>query len=456
MKRKNIIILVIYFLAIIVFNLKIDNYQKRIAVFPDECSHIAYIAYLEQSNKLIPEFNNMKELSIGSFLKDNDYKQDRENEEKIRNGVNTGDDISIDFNENTINHLCHPPLYYHIMRLFNQVHVVNNTVTYNLRNLRNISQILSNIGLILAFLIGYKKLKSVLANLIYASLLITIPLFTCVGGAVTNDVLSLIGIAVFVLGMMRLEDNDRNNLTFCLIYLGIAICALNKITALVMVSISYIVINAIIVIREKSIKHIFCKQNLISIPFFATIFVYYIIVFIKCGTVTPSLMNLNFDYYKTTEFYDSEIYVQGYTLKYYGKIFWKGFLNYWAGYGYYREIKSFYMVIPSALIISFPFLNIIYMKAQKKKLDITNITICLSSIIAMCIQFTRQCIEFYTVSGYLGGNQPRYYLCVMPSFMLLISSIVENSIAKDERNKKKIAYSIVFLIYIFLIEIGLW
>ena len=456
-KRKNIIIISIYIIALIMFNIKINYYQKNIYIYPDECSHIAYIAYLEQTNKLIPEFENMKELSIGTFLKEYDNSIDeREVATKIQEAVKSGEDVTIKLNENTINHLGHPPLYYHIMKIFNIVNVENGEVTYNLRELRNASQVLANIGLILAFIIGYKKLKSVTSNLIYASLIVCVPQLSFISGAVSNDVLSLVGVNVFLLGAIRLEEKNRNYLTYFLIAIGIFICALNKLTALTILFFACIFIIILLTIREKNLKFIFCKQALATLPIYMLILAYFIIIYTRYGAINPSLIHINPEYYRLTEFYDTDIYVPAYSLKYYAKIFWQGFLNYWAGYEYYRESTNFNQVIPSALIILFPFINLIYKKIKKEKIDIVNISVALSTIIAIIIQFVRQCIEFYTVSGYLGGNQPRYYLCVMPSFMLLISEVVEKSISKDKKNIKKIIYIAICVGYIASIEIGLW
>ena len=55
-KNKKTIIIIIYIIATVIFNIKINYYQETINEFPDESSHIAYIAYLEETKKIIPEF----------------------------------------------------------------------------------------------------------------------------------------------------------------------------------------------------------------------------------------------------------------------------------------------------------------------------------------------------------------------------------------------------------------
>lgn len=204
--KKTHIIIIIYFLALIIFNIKIDCYQVAIGEFADESAHIAYIAYLEETGRVIPKFEEMQEM------------------------VGMAKDETNSFEEGTVNHLGHPPLYYHLMKLFNIVQVNDGVITYNLNALRTISQIISNIALILAFVIGYSKLKSIFANFIYAMFIVSIPLITYVSGAVQNDVLSFLGMNIYILGMMKLVENKRNYLTYFLIAIGTFICLLNKLT----------------------------------------------------------------------------------------------------------------------------------------------------------------------------------------------------------------------------------
>ena len=204
--KKTYIICIIYLIALIIFNIKVDYYQQTIEEFSDESSHIAYIAYLEKTGKVIPEFENMQEMKELAKVETNE------------------------FEEGTTNHLGHPPLYYHIMKLFNVVQVDDNKITYDLDLLRTISQIISNIALILAFIIGYSKLKSIFANFIYAMFIVAIPLLPYISGAVQNDVISFLGVNIYILGMMRLVEQKRNYLTYFLIAIGTFVCLLNKLT----------------------------------------------------------------------------------------------------------------------------------------------------------------------------------------------------------------------------------
>ena len=204
--KKTYIIIIIYLIALIIFNIKVDKYQEVIEEFPDESAHIAYIAYLEETGKLIPEFENMQEMKGLAKVEVNE------------------------FEEGTTNHLGHPPLYYHIMKLFNIVQVEDGKITYDLELLRTISQVISNIALILAFAIGHSKLKSIFANFVYAMFIVTVPLLSYISGAVQNDVISFLGVNIYILGMMRLVDNKRNYMTYFLIAIGTFICLLNKLT----------------------------------------------------------------------------------------------------------------------------------------------------------------------------------------------------------------------------------
>ena len=171
-KKINIFIILIYIISIIIFNIHIEQYQSYVQEFPDEYSHIAYIAYLEQTGKIIPEFDKMQEIDkYKEHLKK--YQMEQKNKKEDTNKIMNENTTS--FLEGTTNHLGHPPLYYQIMRIFNLVQVQENgIITYKLKSLRNISQIISNIALILVFIYAYRNLKSVTGNFIFSIIFISV------------------------------------------------------------------------------------------------------------------------------------------------------------------------------------------------------------------------------------------------------------------------------------------
>lgn len=428
--KKKKLILIIYLIALILFNIKIDMYQKNTREFADETSHIAYIAYLKENKVLIPKFKEMQEFETDLMSQ-------------------TGDELIKEnqFKENTVNHLGHPPLYYHIMNLFNVVQVEGEVVTYNLSLLRNISQAISNVAIILAFYIGYKKLKTVLGNFIYSMVLISVPLLAYVAGAVQNDVLSFLGVNIYIIGMMNLCEHKRGYLTYFLIAIGCFITFFSKLTASTVVVISYILIVLILAIKEKNLKFIFCKKWAVTLPIYAVVAIYYILLLKNYGTIAPELYNLAPEYLKTTLFYNADVYKPAYPLDVYAKRYWTKLAEYWAGINVGKTFPHHKLneTIPSLLIFSFPILNVIYMGIKKKKMDITSISISIGVYVALIIQFCKVWYEFQHVSGFLGGYYTRYYVCTMAAFSLLLAKVV------DTRESDKIEKTMWCILTIFYV-----
>lgn len=412
-KYQKIVIIVIYFLAAILFNFKIYETQSVIEMFADEPAHIAYIAYLEKTGKIIPEFKDMKLLEGDLYTQNNR------------------------FDEDTVNYLGHPPLYYHIMRIFNVVEVDGENVNYDVGKIRLVSQFISNIALILAFYIGYKNIKSVLASGIYSFFLVSVPLLTYVAGAIQNDVLSFFGVNIFIIGMLKFVRKERNYATYIIIAMGTLICMLNKLTVGLVIGISYIIIFIYTIIKEKSFKCIFCKQFLVTLPIYLPILIYYLIIISRYGTVNPSLPNIAPEYFKTTTFYNGSNDRYIYSFGDYAKIYWQNFVRYWGGVD--KTIGSIYSDMnkakPAIIIFFLPILYFVVQKMEKQKINIVYYAIYIAVLIAIGVQFYKAWYEFKNISGYWGGYQSRYYVCCMVPFAYLFSMVFEAlfNLGKEEK-----------------------
>ena len=129
------------------------------------------------------------------------------------------------FND-TLNWLGHPPLYYHVMRLMGGVTCEGDVVTVDMTQLRQNTHLLSCVGLCLAFYIGYKKIKNVIPTLLYAVMLVSVPMFSFVSAGVNNDTMSYISALIYVIGIFRFCEKRRDFLTYGLIGLGITMSGL--------------------------------------------------------------------------------------------------------------------------------------------------------------------------------------------------------------------------------------
>ena len=432
-KLQKLVIIVIYALSIVLINIRMVHYQKSVNSYPDESSHVAYIAYLVKTNKIIPEFKEMQELKQPISEENNE------------------------FEENSVNHLGHPPLYYHFIKMFNLVKVNDTKITFDLSKLRLSSQIITSIALILSFYIGYKNLKTVLSNIIFAGLFISIPLISYISSAVQNDVLSFLGVSIYIIGMLRFINKKRNYSTYFIIAIATFICMLNKLTVGLVIGISYTIIMTYTMIKEKSFKCLFCRQWMVTIPIYLPIIFYYIILLNRYGTINPSLLNIAPEYLKTTMWYNDKVYKDIYTLKMYTPIWWINFKTYWAGINEKTHTlnKVGLKTIFPMIIFIFPALYYIIQKVKKEKINIVFYSIYISVLIAIAVQFFNAWHEFKYYTGYWGKFQGRYYICTMLPFVYAYSQIIEEIVNIAEKSKTKYLVIILTILiaigYIFLL-----
>ena len=135
----------------------------------------------------------------------------------------------------------------------------------------------------------------------------------------------------------------------------------------------------------------------------------------------------------------------------YAKRYWKGFINYWAGYNYGETFPKHKLkeALISTMILMTPIFIYIYNKIKKIKTNRPCLYICIGVYIAILIQFIRQYIEFKTLSGYLGGYHSRYYLCAMPAFLMLTSKLIDE---ENMRKRTKLVVMLITVTYCVLIQ----
>ena len=164
--NKNMIVVSIYLLLSIFFMYKVNYYNDNVGKFPDEGAHISYIAYLEAEDKIIPDFREMELLKINNIDSEKTY------------GT---------FNDDTINYLGHPPLYYNILRFTGAITVNDGSVSINMGLLRTVTHIISYLALFLAFYIGYTRIKRVMTHILYGSIVVSIPMLAYSSAGISND-----------------------------------------------------------------------------------------------------------------------------------------------------------------------------------------------------------------------------------------------------------------------------
>lgn len=246
----------IYAFFVILLIVKMGFYSSYVAGFPDEGAHLSYIAYLEESDKLVPEFEKMQLLeNIGNSVKE---------ESK--------------FAEGSVNYLGHSPLYYQILKVSQNICIRGNgTVQINLFFLRLFSQFMGLIATGIYFFLGFKYIKLSWMTILYAATVTLIPMFAYNLAGISNDTLSLLGVSILLLGLTRIEDGNDNIGTYWLIAIGFFLSSMSKLTCGMIVVISG-VLYIVYLVKKNRAEKVFCKKLLFTMPLYFLVAGYYIYI----------------------------------------------------------------------------------------------------------------------------------------------------------------------------------
>ena len=399
-------VLAIYFLLFAFAAFKMWYYAAHVGQSPDEKEHVAYIAYLEESGKVIPEFADMRQL-------------DTQNDFVYQGGTNT-----FRFGRET-NYLGHPPLYYHMMRLSGGVSVDGaGNIRVDYARLRGTSALMALAALSLWFYIGYRWLdrRHPLQHLLYGTAMVCVPML-CFGGAgVSNDTLTFLGGALAVFGMLRFVREERDWKTYWTIALGVAFTLLGKVTAGAMTVLAIWAYLIWELWTRRKPKEIFKAAFWPTVAVYALVIAYFVIIYRQVGSLQPSYQILDYEGYTQswayTPFEDRASYSVGeYVIHYLSMFFytWSGWCT--SFFSIYKTALSDVVLwlVPAALWLV-PFLlfgrNMHMEKAEKRFLQMTYVSV----LFVFLLQFKNAYDGFFFKSGYLGGMQSRYYLCLLGVF----------------------------------------
>lgn len=415
--------LFIYFVALVFFVYKMHYYAQYIGGFPDEIQHISYIAYLEKTSKIIPEFKDMKVLEYNGKIETNLSNENKTDEYQF------GD---------AFNYLGHPPLYYQIMRLSNAVKVSGDNVFVNVFKLRMFNMFISTFGMLITLYIGYSRIgRNIIFNLLYIAIVLSVPMLAYDSAGINNDTLAFVGVSVFILGLLRFSEKKRNFPTYFILGLGIFLSFMAKLTAGSIITISLIIFMIFTIVKERSIRFLISKNFILTCPFYILTAIYYILVRLQTGSILPTYKLLD-----PNDFYKSAFYVQIANRTYmsfwqYSNYFLKNILSTWL------SIESSVSLIKTSPIISFNCIGlfliifiplILIFRVKKTGINsskvVAAISVYLGLVVSVIIQWLRAYKEFKYVSGYLGGFQSRYYLCgvgaIGLSIVFLMRSLLDN------------------------------
>ena len=382
---------------------------------PDESAHIAYIYYLNETKEIIPQYEDMHIFSdvIMKWSEEPNY----------------------EYQTYLINYLCHPPLYYHIMRLAGGFTPTESDVviTIDKMRLRYFSMGIYTIGLILLLYIGWSRInrEKPWLHLLYATAATSIPMIGYELCGVTNDALTLITASLCILGLIRFCEGKRNYLTYALIATGITASLLTKLTTAMLCIFMAMIVLIVTIVKEKSIKGSLRLEFFITFPIYFFAIAYYAIIYNRYGTIHPSLELISSaEYFKNTMYYINEADRVRYTLSEYLSYYFDRFFLSWSGIeSTYRFLKTYtysLTAIPYEILWLMPVL--LFLPHAKKIAGTLTLPLIAGwvSLILTFIYQLKSAYGTYLTRGYLGGFASRYYIPFMPIFGLCMIVVFQS------------------------------
>lgn len=420
-QRPGLLIITIYIVFFVFFITKMVFYTEYVGGFPDERAHVSYIAYLQSTDRLIPEFKDMLTLQpTGKKIQTS----------KLNALTGYGEVQSF---TGASNYLGHPPLYYQILRLSGGVTVHGDEVTVDILRLRVMSMAIAAFALMLIFYIGLSRIKGGAAfHLLYAAICTTVPMLAYDCAGVNNDTLAMLGVAVFLLGLLRFAEKRRNVPTYLLISMGVAGSLLSKLTAGLIVLAALLLTAIFTAAREKNLKFLLNRNFLISLPFYLVAAAYFTAVFIQTGSIQPTLLQLN-----PAEYYASGFYVKLgdrviLTFIQYAKYYVDFFLGTWVtiishvGLPKPEPIYSLSKIaLLSLWVLPLPLLLLLRRHGRLNPGMRAALAVYIGTLFTALYQFVTEYRQYRDISGYLGGYQSRYYLCAVPVMALGVVYLVQ-------------------------------
>lgn len=432
---KKYALFAVYGLMFLLFLFKMFYYREELYYVPDEEAHISYLAYIEENpRQWIPEFENMGLCEGGLYSEKGIYQYI--------------------INDRTC-YLGHPPLYYRLMHLIGGIVTVESEeghyVYVNLDRLKTANIYLTALVMILIFYIGYTRLgrftQSLILHGVYAAAAVSVPMLALCGSGITNDNLANLGVAVFLLGVLRYYEKKKGYLTYFLVAAGFFLSIMSKLTVGEFIVIMLLVILIADVIRNRNLSLLCNKYFLSTLPVYLLAGSYFVILLFRYGSIQPGLDVVA----PQEQSFVAEAERLSMTFFSYIPYFFRQFGYTWTGIynGRFYDFKMLDVWKGSAflLLLYAPFLfaagsglRVLGKKrsAAAGKTASPYLVIYAAAAAGLFITIITQFFkgyESFTVRGYMGGYQARYYLCDIP---LMALSLAEGLYRISEWNPKRL------------------
>ena len=418
-RRKNRrILLWIYGAALLYFLLKQCCFLVLMKGFADQGSHLSYVIYMARHPSLLPDFRSMTLY----------------NWDGIR-----GDLTVYEMYQGTISNMTHPPLYYHLMALLGGISFLpDGRALVDVMRLRMLNTVLSASAVLLAFYLGYTRIKSrsLVTHALYAFAIVTLPMIAYLGTSVNNDNLAFLALVIFFAGLLRYEEDRLDWKTYTLIGLGFLVGGLTKLTTALMCLLMLGTVLVLDVIRTKSLRLILTPAFLIVLLCFLVFLAYEIWVRRTYGSWQPSLYNLDPEYFYQTEFYTPPDQRPPLTFLQYVRRFAEGIGHTWSSlYSDNATLNAkmhngaFGLVywVPVALTAFAAVRGLV-----RKTKDPLALPVTVGFFGVIAYHFYSNWTG-YPVSGYLGGCQARYYLAMIVPLAYIMCTRIPPLFEKGKR-----------------------
>ena len=403
LSRKNRrVILWIYGAALLYFVLKQCYFAFFTGGFPDQMAHLSYVVEMTKNPTFLPDFRALPTYRAAKALKD------------MAPGL-----TRLKIIKGSINSLGHPPLYYLLMALLGGVQILpDGSAAVDLIRLRCLNMLLSSATVILAFRLGYTRLKnrSPLVHTLYAMAIATLPMLAYVGASVNNDNLAFLALVIFFTGLLRYQEDKTDLKTYLLIGLGFLIGSFSKLTTALIFLIMLAVVLVMSVIRTRSLKLILNWRFLVTLPCYLLFLAYELYVKKHFGAWQPSLYSMDYDYYVTTVYYVAPENRVPMTFLQYARYFAGGIGYTWSSlYSHDRTITAImnngewgiiYWISVAAAVIA------ALLQFIRRRFDRVTVPVVCAFLGTLAYHFYSNWTG-YPISGYLGALQARYYLALI-------------------------------------------
>lgn len=376
-------------------------YHRYVGGFPDERAHLSYVAFLKLHPDVVPNFYEMP-------LYD----------DSVPGVLDTSSNLGF-------NYLGHPPLFYQILNILGGMTVDGNQVIYSLTRLRCLSFGIALIGIMLIFYVGLTRIRHIpMLHLLFGLMVISPPNMIYSVSGVSNDSLTVLGVAVFLLGIVRFMEKRYGFATYGIVAMGISITVLAKLTAGLIVALVAVMAIGYTLIDRQRRRAVFTRSFFAAASIYMIPLAYFAYIYIRFHTVQPTIKKMAYEQFVNSVFYvpvndRSSMGVGAYIIQYLS-----GFLNTWqtlAGHVYSGKPDApLYALdrIGVMAVLLAPLLVLAVRGCRSAKLTYLRF-----GILATCIVIAYQLINgvnSYMSNGYTGGYSSRYYGCVTCLFAFAI------------------------------------